>query len=277
MQSSIAQAVALTIYGNAALSIDLDPAIFYPSNNTFKHCESVTFSDNRRGGSKHELSPYASDPIAWIKNLKSEGVSGLRINYGPSKVGNLIERTTVAFAGGGGRWAIEEIRKAKSFRWEGTWRVNERNRAERRIWQVNYYRLAVSRFRFGHGSGDLEVHKKKLERSLRRILDFARNRKLDKFGKAFESGLFRLESQDPYEGLFHSDIAPPGFLPPSANQLLGAVQAAWVFGGMGSWNDGMYSGDQEKQYDAVSQELYDALNASIIAAANSRMGSAPVV
>jgi hypothetical protein len=277
MQGSIAQTVALTIYANAALAMRLSPTDFYPSNSTFKFCESVVFSDKRRGPSESELPPYASDPVAWIGNLSSEGVSGLRVNYGPLKKRDLVERTTVAFVGGGGKWTIEEIRRAKSFTWDGTWRINDRKRADRRTWQVNYYRTVGSRFRFAYRPDNLEAHKKKLERSLRRILNFARNRKLDKFAKVFESGLFRLQSQNPYEGLFHSDIAPPGFLPLSANQLLGAAQAAWVFGGMGSWNDGMYSGEQDKQYDAVSQELYGALNASIIAAANSRLGSALAV
>jgi len=211
MQGSIAQAVALTIYGNAALSIDLNPAGFYPSNSTFKYCESVAFSDNPRGGSKSELSLYASDPVAWIKNLRSEGVSALRINYGPSKGRNFTERTTVGFVGGGGRWTIEEIRRAKSFCSVGTWRVNDRKRADRRNRKVNYYRTAASRFRFGHRPSDLEVHKEKLGRSLQRILEFARNRKLNEFAKSFESGLFRLAAQDPYEGPFHSDIAPPDF------------------------------------------------------------------
>jgi hypothetical protein len=142
------------------------------------------------------------------------------------------------------------------------------------ILRVNYDRMAGKQSWFGRKPGDLEGLKEKLGRSLRRILEFARIRKLDNFAKAFESGLSRLDAQDPYEGLFHNDIAPLGFLPLPANQLLAAAQAAWVFGGMGSWNDAMYSGNHEKQYEAVSQELYEALNVSIVAAANSRIGSA---
>jgi len=137
MQGSLAQAVALTIYGNAALAIGLDPAGFYPSNSTFKYCQSVTFSENPRAGSKPELASYASDPVAWIKNLQGEGASLLRMNYASSEGRNPVKRMT-----------IEEIRGAKSFRWEGTWRASDSRRADRRIWQVNYCRTAASPFRF---------------------------------------------------------------------------------------------------------------------------------
>ena len=44
-----------------------------------------------------------------------------------------------------------------------------------------------------------------------------------------------------------------------------ACSRAWVFGGMGSWND---LGGGER-YDRVSQALYDSLNACIAALANS--------
>lgn len=47
------------------------------------------------------------------------------------------------------------------------------------------------------------------------------------------------------------------FLPIENNQYLTAAEKAWVFGGMGSWNDMADLGDLDNaEYDRLSLELY---------------------
>ncbi len=41
-----------------------------------------------------------------------------------------------------------------------------------------------------------------------------------------------------------------------------------VFGGMGSWNDIGFEGDDQVLYDRLSEDLYRLLNVAIVAAAN---------
>jgi hypothetical protein len=53
-------------------------------------------------------------------------------------------------------------------------------------------------------------------------------------------------------------------------QLLGAAETAWVFGGMGSWNDMGFHGETQTHYEEVSEELYKLVNKVIVASANSR-------
>ena len=48
----------------------------------------------------------------------------------------------------------------------------------------------------------------------------------------------------------------PPMAPLPAAQLLGAAQSAWVFGGMGSWNDLGFEGEDQALYDRLSEELY---------------------
>jgi hypothetical protein len=67
---------------------------------------------------------------------------------------------------------------------------------------------------------------------------------------------------------FHEDLAPDGGLPPLAVSLLDACQSAWVFGGMGSWNDLAFQGDVQAEYDRTSERLFLALAQVIRAAAN---------
>jgi hypothetical protein len=59
-----------------------------------------------------------------------------------------------------------------------------------------------------------------------------------------------------------------------AKQLLGAVQTAWVFGGMGTWNDLGFEGDDRREYDALSGELFLLLNQAICGAVNTTSGVA---
>jgi hypothetical protein len=51
--------------------------------------------------------------------------------------------------------------------------------------------------------------------------------------------------------------------------LLDASQKAWVFGGMGSWNDLGSEGDDQKLYERLSDRLFRAVNEAIEAAATS--------
>ncbi len=55
-----------------------------------------------------------------------------------------------------------------------------------------------------------------------------------------------------------------------ARQLLAMASRAWVFGGMGSWNDiGFTDAARNEEYRRVSQELYRAVTDAIRDAANS--------
>jgi hypothetical protein len=53
--------------------------------------------------------------------------------------------------------------------------------------------------------------------------------------------------------------------------MLKAAMSAWVFGGMGSWNDMGFPGETQKEYEQVSDKLFDLLNESMEAAATSSM------
>jgi len=112
-----------------------------------------------------------------------------------------------------------------------------------------------------------------LSENLQAIGGFAGRQKMDGFAKAFEAGLTALSSTEPGAG--GHELTPDSALPPPAAQLLNAVQAAWVFGGMGSWNDVGFEGDDQRVYEQLSEDLYQLLNAAIIAAANASAPSAP--
>jgi hypothetical protein len=78
-----------------------------------------------------------------------------------------------------------------------------------------------------------------------------------------------LSADDPFALVYHKDLAPHGLLSRPASQLLAACQAAWAFGGMGSWNDMSFQGAEQRRYERLSYELYALINRAICAATNS--------
>lgn len=283
MQGSIAQIIALTTWGNAALGevVSFDEASFYPSNSTFTFCEYVKFVDLRKSGATWKEIAYAPDPIAWFKRIKREGAYTLRMIYKPSQGmesghPGVPDRMLVAFVGGGGRWLIEAVKPTGSDYWEARWEVGERAREDQKIWRVTYGRIAADAPPSQQRGVNAEEIKIQLIINLSKIAKFAREHHEEGFAKAFVAGVTRLSSHDPLEGLYHADIVPKDFLPEISLQLLAAAQAAWVFGGMGSWNDMAFEGQDQVQYNALSEELYQLLNAAIVVAANSSSRNVPI-
>ena len=70
------------------------------------------------------------------------------------------------------------------------------------------------------------------------------------------------------------DPAPRNFLSADAYHMIHTCRAAWVFGGMGSWNDGAYWGSIEAEGDRLSEKLFVLCQQGIVAAAGSRAGRA---
>jgi hypothetical protein len=74
---------------------------------------------------------------------------------------------------------------------------------------------------------------------------------------------------------YHPDLLPAGYTS-EARQLAAMAVKAWVFGGMGSWND-VYFDDRQvaAEYAAISQNLYGALLRALLASVNSEIDPGP--
>jgi hypothetical protein len=271
MQGTIAQIVALTVHGNCILQKGLDVAggEFQAQNTTFKFCESVNFVDGTSGAPPVNLAVYATDVQGWFQRLHDEGIRGLRMSYGPSSQQDVPDRKLAGFVGGGGEWLIEARGRSKSDFWQSRWQIGNRNRLDKKIWRVSYFRVLGGTPSTPAKAEALEPLLLGLKQCLEEIGQFARSQQLAGFADAFESGIAILESPDPLAGVYHRDLAPPGFLSLSARRLLAAAQQAWVFGGMGSWNDLGFQGPTQALYDRLSEQLYQLLNRAVVSAVNS--------
>lgn len=178
----------------------------------------------------------------------------------------LSDRMSAGFIGGGGNWRLCIERDESCQAWQARWEVGNRDARDSRIWRVNY---ALVDERGGEELNFLSVSgaASELREALREIENFARINNIG-YVESFSKARQCLEADIPDAPIYHRDLAPEGALPPPAARLLAACQAAWVFGGMGTWNDQLFEGEQQTEYERLSEQLFNALNMSICVATN---------
>jgi len=266
MQGPMAQLLAVAIHGNASLQ-GRDVSAFFPTNSTCKFCEFVNFVHLEPVKTSWREAPFAASPQEWFQRLATAGARGFRVGWESRNNPSLSDRMSAGFVGGGGRWLIEVDFPSGCEVWEARWTLGNEKEPNSRIWRVSYCRLArdeVSRAE----AEPVDSFREPIRGLLRQIAQFARAQELEGFAESFERGLECLESSAPLTLVFHTDMAPSAFLSSSAEQLLAAAQAAWVFGAMGSWNDVSFDPKDQQEYENLSEELYHSLNRAAIAAAN---------
>jgi hypothetical protein len=266
VQGPIAQAAALTIFGNDVLN-GVGRDNFWPDSTVFQFCKTVSFVILSGQPTAPDESLFAEDPASWISKLKDEGTVGLRLHCGARNDPNQ-DRMTVGLVGGGGRWLVEAVRHSASDLWEASWTVQNQNAPDRKIWTVVYYRVGVNRTPINRPIRGARALRAELQAALLKLEEFSTRQDLDSWVSVFRRANDSFDAENPLAAVYHSDIAPSTRLSLEAKRLLGAVQSAWVFGGMGSWNDLVFEGQVATEYDVLSNALYANLVQALCEAAN---------
>lgn len=230
MNSEIAQLVALVTHGNAWLAGGGRAPELFPDHTTFKFVAEIRFGD------------ITGSTAAWFERLRNRGVRRLRLAPSVDKV--LADREA----------------------WTAEWRVKDAHAPDQRVWSVSYARRRV--WRRPPPGPTIPGATEGFEHALVAAEGFARwDRFLEAFVSSFVEARELLVASDPVIP-YHLDLVPASW-DLTGRRLLAAAACAWVFGGMGSWNDVYFEDDvQGHAYATVSRELYAALTSAITAAAN---------
>lgn len=265
MNGTILQMVALCCHANGAIrGVDAREL----RGGAFDVCDSVRFVRPARtlfGRMKDRT--FASSPKEWLGTLKRDGVVRVRLDCARQDDPALADRTLAGFIGGAGTWYLELVRaNAQSDYLVADWQVNAQRAPGGRVWRATYKQVSGAStngppLSLAQASADLNA-------ALHDVAAFALEQKLSNWHSNFLSALDAFDATKPARHDNCADLAPPGVLPPDARILLDACQRAWVFGGMGSWNDMGFADADQSEYDRVSDRLYQAVVAGIIAAAN---------
>ncbi len=87
------------------------------------------------------------------------------------------------------------------------------------------------------------------------------------FFKIAKEYLFKEEYSS--DKVYHKDLIPERHYSKEAWRILLSCQVAWVFGGMGSWNDLGFQNNEQNTYEKISDDLYLAICNAIPNAINS--------
>ena len=272
MTGTLAQLIALTSYGNHFLRKgELEPE-FYPGNSTFQFCDHVDFREMSKlfFFSKYSEKIICQDPIEWFNFLKKEKTKKLHLFYRPSedlKMGK--DYKLAGFVGGGGTWMIEQRCQNYSYYWQARWTFNSEEKEKAKKWTVNYARFS-RKILSTNADQSLERLREEFRKALSEIASFAAAQNLHGWANTFQKALYELTNLTPGEAYYHKDLVPKSDFTINNLQLLFSAAMAWVFGGMGSWNDLTFDDPEAGQrYDELSERLYTCLNAVLVGVINS--------
>lgn len=272
MQTELAQIISLTSYGNEFLKTGQIPENYFPDGTIFQHCNSVDFRDFKKSFffSKPTESISASNPLDWFNLLKREGCVQIRLYYKPAEKNNFgPEYNLAGFAGGAGTWLIETNFGSYSHYWQKRWQVTNKDAVDNKIWGVNYART-VQQSAPTNQQIAIQQTKENLGNTLKELIDFCVQLNLKYWLETFEKAETILTDLTPNKLFYHYDLIVTKNYSLDAQQLLFSAGTAWVFGGMGWWNDmGFDDKEVEETYLRLSQQLYEQLLQSIIATTNS--------
>ena len=271
MTGTLAQIIALTAFGNDFLKNGTIPTDFNTANTTFQFCNKVDFREFKKlfFFLKPKETVIANNPTEWFQYLKSDGCKHLRLYFEYSKDQSFAKDHKLAgLVGGGGSWLIEAVYDNHSNYWANRWEVTNQNATDRKIWAVNYG-MTVKKQHISNLQIDNQKIKEKLRKTLTEIADFAFRQDLKSWGEQFDKAKLTLDSLTPESGYYHTDLIPVDKYSMTAKQIIFSAGSAWVFGGMGSWNDlGFDSKEDNETYDRLSEQLYSNINEAIIAGTN---------
>jgi len=270
MVGPTSQLVALACHLNGRVrGLHVDP--FFPSNSTARFCEFVHFVCRQRRwlGRTEKWTIAAQTPDEWLaREAQPERMA--TINHQPVDAPRISDRMSAGFVGGGGRWQLNVASDGRTDVWEAKWEVGDRTAPDRRIWRVSYALVAEKANAAEATLETLDDVIPALRQTFSDALTFCEDHRLDNFAQFFRTAIECLVVNDPMALVYHKDLAPKGLLSLPAEQILAACQAAWVFGGMESWNDLGFDGQEESRYQRLSKELFALLNTAVCASVNSR-------
>ena len=262
MNGELAQTMALAAHGSAWLARqdDAPPPALDTTNTTFRYVREITFTGPPPAAAVRE------GVGGWLEALRDRRVERVWLVLHEARRGIVPEHNAVAFAGGG-TWALVATGAGGDDEaWQPSWQLGDQHAPDQRIWDM---RLEGTRLadRATPPMPRIEDARDTLTHELTSIRAFASEQQLDFWTEQFDAALAVRDAPSPVVP-FAEDVFPDGH-PVAARRLAATAARAWVFGGMGSWNDlGFEATDVKSRYDELSRSLYAAVLHAMVAATN---------
>lgn len=261
MDGELAQIVALVSYGNCHLNagqVDLS------NNSTFQFVSSLMFVRHRNRWDTHGVE-VAYNAQEWLAHLKSVRTTRLWNVSLERKQDDIPEHVAVAFTGGVPMAIQADLPRGFEI-WYPLWSAGGQKNSS---WHVEYHSRRSHRS-FALPNQSMGVVKGQLRQAVFQALTFAKRPEVDAsfWADWFSKSLNLLDSPSPVIP-YHPDMLPDTGYNLEARQVLASGSQAFVFGGMGSWNDmGFENPKIHAEYGNVTRTLYAVVKNAIITASN---------
>jgi hypothetical protein len=263
MNVELAQTIALIAYGNEYLSSESrESRELFPSHSTFQYISDVSFQKGKGLDPRPQRSEIlAKNTRGWYSHLEANGIRYLKLDL--LNLQHLPPPYATSLFTAGGAWVMQTDRGKC---WQPNWSFLQLKSRQARMWKVEYGERdnipVIGDF------PNIQTAYQDLENCLVEAQDFSIRRKFG-WEKCFEKALWLLHDPSPAIP-FYADLLPPTLRNIKVRQLLAGALQAWVFGGLGSWND-MYVTDSslEKENQQISKSLYMSVIQAVGAVTNS--------
>ncbi len=264
MNGELAQIVYLASHGSSWLASEepgAPPADLGEESWAFQFVGSLDFSLTTGPGHVYQ----ASTASEWLLQLRERGAVRLwlaipearAVTVGGAETG---EHQLSGFANAG-RWSLMAAGRQRPEIWRPVWTVGDRSAPDQRIWSVRYEGARVDRIM--PQCPDLQAAATQLSWAVVEARDFAARHELARWADLFEQ-ILSADGDAPDR----AHLLPPRYSG-AAHRLLAEADQAWVFGGMGSWNDlGFTDPAIEQEYQQISRDLYVAVLTAVLASTN---------
>ncbi len=249
MNGAILREMALVGAANSALAGG-DVSRFWPDADAFVWMRAYRFVDETG-------SEVAPDPLEWFAALASEGRRGVRVSIGPAErlagAPDIPAHQLSGFLCGGPVWRLEAVGATSSAYWRALDEVYDDPPADKPS-GVQCVRLAEGVAADGDVP-DLAAALVEFEAALPPMIAIA-DQGLENFADLFRTAQRFLSDPQaiwPAQG-YYLDFQRWARFDARRMRILAAVTHAWVFGGMGSWNDvGPDGPDTERLFTALQK------------------------
>lgn len=249
MNGELAQAIALAAHGSAWLGGRTGPAPppLETSNSTFQFVRAIRFG---LAGSFMKSAIESASVEEWLVALQKRQIARIWLATGEQAPWFLIATP----------------RKGDAEVWRATWTVDDAEAVDRRIWGVRYAGRRDSKVEVPRlNPADAQA---RLATALEEAETFAREQGVDEWSAVFSAAARLGDVVDPVPP-FHPDMFPATAFGRAARRLLAMATRAYVFGGMGSWNDvGFATPEATESSERITRELHAAVLDAFVAAAN---------
>jgi hypothetical protein len=265
MNGELAQIIALVAHGNLFLHDGGKTQVDLSANSTFQYVSSIKFARYKTNQDQQGIEIAASVPD-WFAFLLSNRVTHLWNVAFAWQRQDLKEYDAAGFSGGVPKAIQADLPEGFEL-WYPQWKTGG---PQGKPWLIEYRSLMFPNS-YAFPAPNMGVVKDRLRQAVSQARSFSERPETntgqwtDRFAKA----LALLDS--PGQGApFHPDMLTETGFGLEARQILASAAQAYVFGGMGSWNDmGYENSELQKEYECITAELFEAIKLCTVAASNS--------